>query len=229
VFDGEKVPVPEVVHIPDPVVLVPPTTTTALFAHTVWSGVVVTLGTGAKMISTVSSSARHVPLFPDVSTKSTCPAVVSDVLGTYVAFNVVLFGTNDPDPRVVHVPEPVDEVPFRTVFGEEIHVRIVSPATTNGASVNVTCNESVTALHNPFPVVVRYSVICPAAVSADDGTYVVDRAVLLGVNVPDPLVDHCPPVATETLPFRLMFELFPQTLTSAPAVAIGASVIVITN
>lgn len=82
------------------------------------------------MMSTVSSTGRQVPLLVDVSTSITCPAVVSAELGTYVAFSVVLFGLNAPEPSVVHMPEPVVDVPLSGVFGEEMQVRIVSPATT---------------------------------------------------------------------------------------------------
>ena len=80
----------------------------------------VTTGTGAKITSTVSSSDKQVPLFDEVRISSTWPAVVSAVLGMYVAFSVVLFGENEPVPIVVQVPEPVVDVPFSGVFGEEI-------------------------------------------------------------------------------------------------------------
>jgi hypothetical protein len=68
---------------------------------------------------------------------------------------VVLFGENEPDPRVVHTPEPVVDVPDNGVLGDEMQVSIVSPATTYGASVNVTSNESTVAKHVPLPVEVR--------------------------------------------------------------------------
>jgi hypothetical protein len=66
-------------------------------------------------------------------------------------------------------------------------------------------------------------------VSAELGKYVAVNDVVDGLNAPLPLVDHCPPVAIVTFPFRLTFELFPQTVMSAPAVTTGASVRLITS
>ena len=46
--------------------------------------------------------------------------------------------------------------------------------------------------------------------------------VLFGENVPVPEVDHIPPLATVTAPFRLTVALLAQTVTLLPASAVGA-------
>jgi hypothetical protein len=58
----------------------------------------------------VAVTAGQPPLFVDVSVNDTIPAEISDAVGTYVP--VKAFGAKVPVLPDVHVPEPVDEVPF---------------------------------------------------------------------------------------------------------------------
>ena len=92
----------------------------------------------------------------------------------------------------------------------------------------VTCIVSDTALHPPFPVVVRIRLTDPEAVSAALGIYVALSAVPFGEKVPVPELVHCPPEATNTDPFNDTFALFPQTDWSMPALDDGGGVIVMT-
>src|ERR1043166_4968162 len=114
----------------------------------------------------LSSSALQLPLPEEVSISMTDPAVVSAVLGTYVALSVVAFGVNVPVPVVVQMPEPVEEVPFSGRSGLFLHATVLIPAFTEGASEMVSTIASETALHCPLPVVVSEMVTVPAAVSA---------------------------------------------------------------
>ena len=114
----------------------------------------------------VSVTALQFALLPEVRISVTLPAVVSAVLGIYVAFKVLAFGVNVPLPLVLHVPEPVLDVPFKVTLGLVLQTFTFAPAFTFGAGVIVMITVSVTALHNPFPVVVRTSVTLCAVVSA---------------------------------------------------------------
>jgi hypothetical protein len=80
--DGEKVPLPLVVHTPVPVLEVAESKTEALFAHTTWSGPVVIVGIGANRMFIVSVTAKQLPLPVDVRIRTTLPKVVSAALGT---------------------------------------------------------------------------------------------------------------------------------------------------
>lgn len=66
-------------------------------------------------------------------------------------------------------PEPVEEVPAR--FTNELLAQTLwlGPALTVGAGVKVRVMFELTALQVPLPVVVRVSVLLPAAISAADG------------------------------------------------------------
>ena len=53
--------------------------------------------------------------------------------------------------------------------------------------------------------------------------------MLVGVNVPVPLVLHIPPVATKILPDKITFELLEQIVWSGPAFTTGPGVTVMIN
>src|ERR1700740_3725370 len=74
----------------------------------------------------------------------------------------------------------------------------------------------------PFPVVVNVSVMLPPAISAAVGVYVALSAVDDGLNVPSPPL-HCPPVATVTLPAKVVAALFAHLVWSGPAFAVGGA------
>jgi hypothetical protein len=61
----------------------------------------------------VAVTAGQPPLLVEVNVKVTIPAEISEALGTYVP--VKAFGENVPVLPEVHVPEPVDEVPFNEI------------------------------------------------------------------------------------------------------------------
>jgi hypothetical protein len=162
---GEKVPVPEDVHVPAPVEEIPLSVITELFAQTVLSLPAFTVGGGVKKTVILSSSELQVPLFAEVKIKIVLPPEISPALGTYVAFNVFIFGENDPPPSVVHVPLPVEEYPFKCAFGLFMQTEIFVPAFTSGAFEIVTTIVFVTTVQSPLPVVVRIIFTLPAAVS----------------------------------------------------------------
>ena len=87
------------------------------------------------------------------------------------------------------------------------HLVWSTPASTVGALVNVMVIWSDTAIQVPFPVVVNVRVTNPAASSPAVGVYVAPKVVLFGVNTPVP-PDQIPPVATVTMPARVVTALF---------------------
>src|ERR1051326_5236147 len=139
---GENVPVPLVVvqmPVPFPPVIVPPSTTTALFAQTVVSLPATVSGMDVMVITMVSVTAKQFRLLVEVSKSVTVPAVVSAALRLYVAFNVVLLGENVPLPRVLHTPvvAPPETVPFRFALMLPEQMIWLGPASTLGAGVMV--------------------------------------------------------------------------------------------
>src|ERR1051325_7473285 len=86
---------------------------------------------------------------------------------------------------------------------------------------------SVAAFQVPFPLLVSVRVTVPAVFSAAVGAYVAFKVFAFGVNVPAP-PDHVPPEATVTEPASVTVALLEHTVWSAPALAVGAVVIVIT-
>ena len=81
---------------------------------------------------------------------------------------------------------------------------------------------SVTGRHPPLFAEARVSVTFPAALSAALGVYVVLREEAFP-NVPVPDVVHVP-LPVEEVPVRETTELFAQTVTSLPALTVGAGV-----
>src|SRR6186713_2461729 len=96
----------------------------------------------------------------------------------------------------------------------------LAPALTIGAGVNVMMRVSLAGVQLPLPVVVSVSVTWPPAMSPAPGTYVAFNVLVFGVNVPVPPL-HTPPVAVTTLPPSETEALFPHTVTSGPALAVG--------
>ena len=76
----------------------PESTAVALFLHAVKFGPAFTVGAFVKLIITLSTVCLQLPLLVDVKVKLTVPAAISDALGLYKEFKVVLFGVNVPVP-----------------------------------------------------------------------------------------------------------------------------------
>ena len=95
---------------------------------------------------------------------------MSPLLGTYVAFKSESLGVNIPVPFVDQIP-PIafNTPPFRDIPAISAQTVWSELAKATGISVKVIRTSSEYALHNPLPVVVKVSVIVPAAVSAADG------------------------------------------------------------
>jgi hypothetical protein len=108
---GDKVPVPKVVHVPDPVEAYPFNTTIGLFLQTEILAPAFTTGAGLKLTRMVLVVALQLPLEVVLSVITTLPAVVSAGLAEYVAFIVVVEGAKLPVPDVNHFapPAPVNE------------------------------------------------------------------------------------------------------------------------
>ena len=81
--------------------------------------------------------------------------------------------------------------------------------------------ELVAAVHGATAFDVNVNDTEPAAISADDGTYVAFNTFADGVNVPVPLVDHVPFDALPPIdPFKA--TVFPaHTFVFDPALAVG--------
>jgi hypothetical protein len=142
---------------------------------------------------------------------------------------VVAEGLKIPEPVEVQIaPEATVLFPDKFIPVASAQIVLSEPASTVGAGAMVTVIRSVTALHNPFPVVVNVSVTDPAEISDGDGEYVAVIAVVFGKKTPFPLVVHIPPVATVVIPFRFTVALFAHTVSSAPVLifAVGAGFIV---
>lgn len=120
------------------------------------------------------------------------------------------FGEKMPLPNVVQVAVPVDDVPLSVVADALSQSTWLAPAKTTGAGVKLNSIVSVTWLQPPFPVVVKNINTLPAVVSAALGVYKVVNE-LLGVNVPVPELDHTPPLAIVTEPFRATVGLLAHT------------------
>ena len=166
---GVNIPLPDVVHEPEPVLEVPFKSTDALFAQTVTLLPALTTGWGVNITVIELFSGRQFPLLVEVSVSTTEPAAKSAALGIYVAFSVVGLGVKLPLPEVVQVPVPVLEYPFSETLGLFTHTESSGPASTRGAFVMVIIIWSVTARQFPFPVVVMVIVTVPAVVSAPLG------------------------------------------------------------
>ena len=82
---------------------------------------------------------------------------------------------------------------------------------------------SLTAIHVPLPVVVSVRLTIPDAISPAVGVYTAFRVFAFGLYIPEP-PDHCPPVAIVIAPFSVTFALFPHTIWSEPAFAVGEGV-----
>src|SRR3972149_1318009 len=115
-----------------------------------------------------------------------------------------------PEPPVVHLPVevPPQTAPASVTFGLLAQTVWSVPALTYIPGLIVTIIASLTAVHNPLPVVVRVKVTLPAAVSASLGEYVAPRFVEAGAKEPDPDVVQFPPVATVTEPDSVTFGAF---------------------
>jgi hypothetical protein len=217
VLSGVNVPVPLVLHCPDPVADVPFSEIASLFAQTVTSDPAFTFGIGVYVTVIDLVTGIQVPLLPEVKVNVTLPAAVSALLAMYVAFNVFAFGENAPVPVVFHTPEPVLDEPLSNTFALFLHTDTLLPAFTLGACVMVIFITSETTAHCPLPVLVNVSVTLPDAVSAELGVYVAFIVVLFGVNTPLPEVDHIAPVEVVNEPFNVTTSLLPQTVWSGPA------------
>ena len=114
---GVKVPLPDEVQlIPLAILTVPFKVTFALLAQTVWLEPALTVGEGVTVIVIWSVTATQAPLFKEERVSVISPAVISAILGVYIAVSAVLLGANAPVPLELHCPEPVLDVPLRTTF-----------------------------------------------------------------------------------------------------------------
>ena len=97
-----------------------------------------------------------------------------------------------------------------------------------GFEVRITRIVSSSGLHKPLPLVV--STKMSVSLSPVAGVYVAFSVESFGLNVPDPLVVHTAPVGTVLMePERLMVLIPPHKMVSAPALTVGAGVIVTTS
>lgn len=111
---GVNVPVPDEDQIPpEAIVTVPPNETVALLAHTDWFTPAFAVGAGVIFTVIVAVTAGQPPLLVEVRVNVTIPAETSEAVGTYVP--VKALGAKVPVLPDVHVPEPVDEVPFKEI------------------------------------------------------------------------------------------------------------------
>lgn len=120
-------------------------------------------------------------------------------------------------------PVAPDTVPARVITALLRHTKLLAPALTAGAVVKARITGLDTAKQLPLPVVVRVRVTDPLAISEGVGEYVAAKLVVLGLNPPPPPL-HTPPVATVTLPLRDAEALLAHNDWPAPAVAVGAAV-----
>ena len=109
------------------------------------------------VINTWSLTAEQVPLPVVVKVSVTLPAVISDCEGVYVGVKEVLFGRKDPLPPDQLAPVATVKAPLNEVTALFPHTVKSLPALTVGAAVNEIETWSVTALHDPFDVVVNVS------------------------------------------------------------------------
>jgi hypothetical protein len=86
---------------------------------------------------------------------------------------------------------------------------------------------SVTALHNPFAVLVKVSNTDPLETSEGDGMYCAFSVFALGLKLPVPLEDQVA-VPVDEDPLSVAFGLLLQRNIVAPASTVGASVMVTT-
>ncbi len=140
---------------------------------------------------------------------------------------VVLSGVNTPVPPDHTAPVATVYEPFSVVTALFLHLVWSTPAFTVGDGVIVINISSLTAEQFPLPVVVSVKVTLPALISPAEGVYCVLSTLFPGTKVPVPPV-HNPPVAMVTAPFNVAAGLFPHTVISLPAFAVGSSVKVIT-
>ena len=171
VLFGVNVPAPPDHAAPVAMVNDPPSVTSALLAHTVWSVPAFTVGAGVNVINIWSLTALHVPLPVVVRVSVTEPFDISDADGVYTAVSVVLFGENDPAPPDHAPPDAIVIFPASVVAVLFAHFVWSTPAFAVGGAEKVIVTWSVTAVHVPFPVVVRVSVTLPFEVSVAVGVY----------------------------------------------------------
>ena len=100
----------------------------------------------------------------------------------------MLSGEKSPIPPDQIPPEAPVIVPASVAILLFEHFIWSTPASTNGADVNVICIWSLTELQVPLPVVVSVSHTKPVAISGAEGEYVVASAVEPGLYKPVPPV-----------------------------------------
>jgi hypothetical protein len=91
-----------------------------------------------KVIVILLVTGLHAPLFFEVRVRITLPAVVSALLGVYVALSVVLLGVNTPVPLLLHCAEPVLELPFSEIISLLAQTVWFEPAFTTAGTSTVT-------------------------------------------------------------------------------------------
>jgi hypothetical protein len=144
----------------------------------------------------------------------------------YTAFIEVAAGVKVPVPLGVDQIPVVGTEPTKVALALLAQIVWSAPALTKLPAAIVRTIWSVTVLQVPFPVLVSVIVTVPAVISAALGAYVTLSVVLLGMNVPDPVLVHIPTLATDITPLIETFGLAEQVVLSGPALAVGASEIV---
>src|SRR5690554_73389 len=166
---GVYVPAPPL-HCPPPAIVTDPSNDTcAWLEHTEIGLPAFAVGAGVNVIVISSETALH-PSFPVVvSVKVIDPELISVVVGEYVVLSKFALGAYVPNPPLQVAPVANVMVPLKSISALLEQTILFSPASTVGASVNVNTTSSVTGLHVPFAVVVRFSVIDPFEISLGVG------------------------------------------------------------
>jgi hypothetical protein len=218
---GAKVPLPNVVHVPELVEEIPLRTGLAALGQSARFAPASTKGPLVNVIRSVSVTCRQLPLPVELSRIITLPAVVSALLGIYETFIFVLFGVNVPVPVVDHeAPAEILKLPLRLIVPALAQTVMLDPAFTLGEGVTLTVNCENTGLQPPLLVLVIASVNVPPEISELLGMYV--PLIEFGLKMPLPLDVHVPePV--EDVPVKTTLALLAQTVWLRPAVIVGGA------
>src|ERR1700749_547034 len=155
VLFGVNVPLPDVLHVPEPVDEEPFNTWLGLLKQTLASAPAETFGAFVIVTNMVSVAALQFPFPLVVSIMLTLPAVVSTLLGIYVVFKLELLGENEPVPVLDQTP-PVATVtePVKATLALLPHTDWAAPALAVAPGVIVAVVVLVTAIQPPLLVVV---------------------------------------------------------------------------
>ena len=117
------------------------------------------------VIIIASLTAIHVPLPVVVSVRLTIPDAISPAVGVYTAFRVFASGLYVPEPPDHCPPVAIVIAPLSVTLALFPHTIWSEPAFTVGDGVKKIVIWSVTAIHEPLPVVVNVSITLPELIS----------------------------------------------------------------